>query len=356
MILPYSIADEHYRALDGIVAGLDEDYDLEQLVPLLIDNLDETALIHLAEWLSVLGVEGWNFAKTDSEKRDLLREAIKIHRKKATPRSIKDALTRAGFVVKRIEEGTGNFTSRPPRNLPPKYPLQFDGTAKFNGAYAFGDGIRTLSPIQFDGRNRFNGRHKFGDSVNAGTIDNPNTSIVAWALFRVVLTWNPADSYTPEVHASVVSIIEAFQNIRSWLTDVQLEFTLADSLEITDSVETALSITMQDIVGVGNYFDGAIKFDGSAKFNVGILDELESNRPRLFEETLTPTDAVEVGVQPTLADSVTITDALTLTSARVEPLEETVTITESLAITIRVTQTESYTMNGRDALSRTIIP
>lgn len=286
-LIPQSISDAHYRAIEDIAEGRGTDYDVEQLVPLLIDNTDPSALVHLAEWFSILGVEGWNYAETDADKRALLKDAIQIHRKKATPWSIKDALQRAGFTVSRIEEGTKNYTIPVAKYIQPKYPLKFDGTAKFNGAYSFGAGLRAIAPIQFDGAHKFNGEHKFGDTVNVGTADSPGTSLIAWALFRVVLAWDFTKSYTPQIHDSVIAIIEAFQNIRSWLTDVGLEMTIAETVSVpTDTVQSDMQKSIRDIVGGGFLFDGARKFNGTFQFTAGIDDSVANSTSDTAADTI----------------------------------------------------------------------
>lgn len=290
-LLPRSIADGHYRALDEILEERSE-YDLEQLVPLLIDNLNASALVHVAEWFSVLGVEGWNFVHTDEDKRALLKEAIEIHRHKGTPWSIEKALNRAGFEVSRIEEGTKNYSIPVAKFIQPKQPLKFDGIAKFNGAYSFGDGLRALAPIQFDGAHKFDGSHKFGDSVNVGTVDSPSSNIIAWALFRVVLVWNGTDDYTPTIHDTVVAIIESFKPARCWLTDVGLTISIAETVSVpSEALSSTMQKSLRDIVGGGFLFDGSRQFDGTSQFTAGVEDEAASSVSNDASETISITES-----------------------------------------------------------------
>jgi hypothetical protein len=292
-LVPSSIRDAHHLALDAIAEERSE-YDLEQLVPLLVDNLDESALVHLAEQMSVLGVEGWNYADTVAKKRELIKNAVQIHQKKGTPWSIKDALTRAGFVVKRIEEGTRNYTIPVAPYIAPPSPLKFDGTAKFNGAYSFGAGLRAISPIKFNGQHKFDGSHKFGDTV--GTLPNgegQTGSLIAWALFRVVLTWDNTREYTPEIHRDIVAIIEAFKNARSWLTDVGLEIAISEEVApVSESLASTLTSAHHDVVAQGVLFNGSRKFDGSFKFTSGVDDTVQKTVSTSAGDTITMTESV----------------------------------------------------------------
>ncbi len=298
-LLPHSIRDAHYAAIEKILEERGDEFPVEQLVPLLVDTIDASALPLLAEQMSVLGVEGWNYADTDEKKRDLIKNAVQIHQKKGTPWSIKDALARAGFVVKRIEEGTRNYTIPVAPFIQPPSPLKFDGTAKFNGAYSFGDGLKAISPIKFDGRHKFDGSQKFGDTVNTLPGGEVQTgSLIAWALFRVVLEWDIAREYTPEVHRDIVAIIEAFKNARSWLTDIGLEISLEEAVASpTDDVSSELGTKYHDVVSSGVLFNGARKFDGSFTFSVGVDDAVSK--------------AVEGGASDTVSLSESISRTIT---------------------------------------------
>lgn len=56
--------------------------DIKRYMPLCIDYLDEKYLYYLAENFHITGDEGWNFATTVQEKRNLLKIAFKKHMKK----------------------------------------------------------------------------------------------------------------------------------------------------------------------------------------------------------------------------------------------------------------------------------
>ena len=54
--------------------------DLTPLLVYLVDNTEQSALIHLADQFHILGNEGWNMVTTDYEKRNLIKNAIKNHK------------------------------------------------------------------------------------------------------------------------------------------------------------------------------------------------------------------------------------------------------------------------------------
>jgi len=51
-------------------------------------------------WADVLGWKGWNIAKTEQERRNLIRTAIKLHKYKGTTISIKMAIAEGWFTRK----------------------------------------------------------------------------------------------------------------------------------------------------------------------------------------------------------------------------------------------------------------
>ena len=73
--------------------------DLTPLLVYLVDNTEQSALIHLADQFHILGNEGWNMVTTDYEKRNLIKNAIKNHKYKGTKKSVITALESLGFNV-----------------------------------------------------------------------------------------------------------------------------------------------------------------------------------------------------------------------------------------------------------------
>jgi len=58
--------------------------DADALLVYLIDKVDESALVHLAEQFHIMGNEGWLQTKTEAEKREIIKKAIELHRYKGT--------------------------------------------------------------------------------------------------------------------------------------------------------------------------------------------------------------------------------------------------------------------------------
>ena len=58
--------------------------DTDVLLVYLIDSVDESALVHLADQFHIMGNEGWLQAKTEAEKREIIKKAVELHRYKGT--------------------------------------------------------------------------------------------------------------------------------------------------------------------------------------------------------------------------------------------------------------------------------
>ena len=63
------ICEERFGALDLKVLDIND-----------VDNLPSDVLPHLAEQYHITGNEGWKFCKTEQEKRDLIKNAINLHK------------------------------------------------------------------------------------------------------------------------------------------------------------------------------------------------------------------------------------------------------------------------------------
>jgi phage tail P2-like protein len=108
-LIPDGIKDNSTLAFNELVDRLGT-IDITPLLIYLIDNVNQSALVHLADQFHILGNEGWNMVSTDFEKRKLIKDAIKNHRYKGTKYSIVKALESIGFIVELKEwfeyEGT----------------------------------------------------------------------------------------------------------------------------------------------------------------------------------------------------------------------------------------------------------
>lgn len=66
--------------------------DLKPFVFFVFDKVDKKFLPLLAEMFHIAGNEGWNLAKTEKQKRELLKNAFKMHKYKGTKKALKDVL------------------------------------------------------------------------------------------------------------------------------------------------------------------------------------------------------------------------------------------------------------------------
>lgn len=104
-ILPISISGiDHIAAFDAIVSARMDALELEVLLVYVIDTVDESALYYLADQFGVLGYAGWKQAQTESEKRETIKQAINLHRKKGTVWAVKEAMRLTGYADAELRE------------------------------------------------------------------------------------------------------------------------------------------------------------------------------------------------------------------------------------------------------------
>lgn len=82
----------HLKAFDTMAQTAFAAIDKSIVLMYLIDTAPVDALTYLAQQLDVLGYKGWLFADTEAKKRELLKKAITLHKKKGTVFAIREAL------------------------------------------------------------------------------------------------------------------------------------------------------------------------------------------------------------------------------------------------------------------------
>lgn len=117
-ILPGSIKDERFQAFEAVGARLNA-LDLAVLAIYDIDNVELSALPHLADQFNVLGLRGWNLASTEAERRALVKEAIILHKTAGTPYAIRRVMALVGYPNATVIENPA---------------LAYDGTWSYDGA------------------------------------------------------------------------------------------------------------------------------------------------------------------------------------------------------------------------------
>ncbi|MDK9716751.1 MAG: phage tail protein [Trichlorobacter sp.] len=124
-LIPDAIRDVSTLALNELIDRMGT-LDLTPLLVYLVDNVADSALLHLVEQFHVAGIEGGALAENATNRRTLIKNAIAIHRLKGTPAGIKRAIRDAGFGEVTIIERPGE--------------LFHDGTYTRNGLMTHGNG------------------------------------------------------------------------------------------------------------------------------------------------------------------------------------------------------------------------
>ena len=124
-----AIADiPHMTAILEAMAMTLAEMDLSVVLVQLTDLAPPAALPFLAQQYGVDGIKGYALCTTDEQRRELIRNAVSLHKTKGTPYAIKRAIKSLGFPEVTIREHTGL-----------KYNGEFkhDGSKKYSGGRWF---------------------------------------------------------------------------------------------------------------------------------------------------------------------------------------------------------------------------
>lgn len=225
--LPTSLREfAHLAAFDDTAAARFAALPVEAVLIYLIDLVDEDALPLLAKQFDVLGIKGYAFATTVQQKRDLIKNAIELHRYKGTPWSIKKALERVGYPNAELLEGGGT-------------PNYYDGTHTYNGSITYGDAFHwAYFRVLYNG-------------VNFTSLNAQDVEIIR----AIVSEYKPA-------HCTLYALIVYYNHLVSAVTP-------------TDNVQLTISLAQQsqtvNLYDGLNTYNGAITYHGYAE-NVVIFD------------------------------------------------------------------------------------
>ncbi|MFM7010023.1 MAG: phage tail protein [Betaproteobacteria bacterium] len=221
--LPTSLREfSHLAAFDDTAAARFAALPVEAVLIYLIDLVDEDALPLLAKQFDVLGIKGYAFATTVQQKRDLIKNAIELHRFKGTPWSIKKALERVGYPNAELLEGGGT-------------PNYYDGTHTHNGSITYGDQSHwAYFRVLYNGVNFTN--------LSAADVD---------VIRAIVSEYKPA-------HCTLYALVFYYNNLVSAVTPTD-EFNLHISYDATSQV--------------ANLYDGLHTYNGAITHR-GISDSL----------------------------------------------------------------------------------
>lgn len=163
-LLPPGIRDERFRAFLALLERWD-DIDLLPLLPNRVDTVPAALLYPLAWQFGVTGLAGWDTADTDAKRRELIRRAVELHRRRGTPWAIREAFRAVGFSRLYIDEYDGRAVA--------------DGSLSANGeVYASTRGIWA----------------HFAVIVGEAGDGRPVTGAVRKLLRGIVETWKPVRS------------------------------------------------------------------------------------------------------------------------------------------------------------------
>lgn len=122
-VLPMPLQQTRFIVLERLLKRLDS---LSQHTIIMLTDLNPAdTLPFFADHFSLFG-DGWEFAVSENDQRELIKEAIEIHRHKGTPWAIKRVLKLLGFGDCELIERTGF--------------LEHDSVAKHNSSHRYGYG------------------------------------------------------------------------------------------------------------------------------------------------------------------------------------------------------------------------
>jgi P2-related tail formation protein len=225
-ILASSIANkEHLAAFDEMVEARFAAIEIEAVLIYLIDTVESDALPILAEQFDVLGYKGFGLAQTESERREVIKKAIELHRYKGTPWSIKEALKAIGYYNAVINED-------------------------FEDDEIYHDSIHT-----------YNGTQLYGPGH--------------WADFSVLLDIGSTQGITAQTAAAAVALINEYKNVRSRLRYVSYAGTIQEYMsEVTETLTVSVISNLGDALG---YYHDATYLYGS-DITHGVVDDINNTQ------------------------------------------------------------------------------
>ena len=104
-LIASAVGDSRLGVFDEVISSQFDDLDLSAMMCYLFDVVDPSAFPFLANQLDVEGFRGYDQCTTDDQRRELLKQAINLHRKIGTIEAIRKACSIIGFTPQEIEEG-----------------------------------------------------------------------------------------------------------------------------------------------------------------------------------------------------------------------------------------------------------
>jgi P2-related tail formation protein len=189
MVLASGIEKEHLKIWDELFAVRFAALEVEKLLIYHIDTVDAKALPFLAEQFNVTGLKGWNAAKTEQDRRNLIKRAIELKRYQGTPFAIIRAMKSVGYLDAEVLEGT---------------------VALYNGLF----------------------RHD-GNITHGGG---------SWAQFAVIVDIGESKGIGTVETNEAIDLINVYKNARSKLMGIGYKATLTDFVSQTEEFLLAISL------------------------------------------------------------------------------------------------------------------
>ncbi|WP_263217961.1 phage tail protein I [Pseudomonas atacamensis] len=104
-LTPALAGDARFTLLCELLDQSLADLDLNAMLVYLIDLVKPRLLPHLADQFSLLDEAAWQLAESEQAKRNLIKNAIELHRFKGTPWAIREVIYLLGFGEVTLQEG-----------------------------------------------------------------------------------------------------------------------------------------------------------------------------------------------------------------------------------------------------------
>lgn len=98
----------HLYAFDVVMRQMLGEIPVETILVYFFDTVPAALLPVLAEQFDLLGVKGWDFATTEADQRALLKNVIRLKRKKGTQWAVEEAIKVAGYTQFDYKENVNN--------------------------------------------------------------------------------------------------------------------------------------------------------------------------------------------------------------------------------------------------------
>lgn len=202
----------HLAAFDQVAAERFANLDTSPVLVYSVATVPAAVLLYLAQQFDLMGPGGWDLATTEDARRELIRGAIELHRRKGTVWAVKESIRRIGYPDVTIIEHV------------------------------------SLDGVLYDGQYTYDGSQNYGGGF--------------WADFRVKITVPDSAPLSNTDRAKIVAMVNEYKNVRSRLVDVTFVLVFGETVAILED----FSIN-QDPLGTPDFMTGGLYYDGGGTYN-----------------------------------------------------------------------------------------